>query len=190
METVKGFASLLNSTSPVMIVANENLDGNPIVTPLINADTTPKTDMLGNPLGSIRLQQRSKSLNNGSFLNVRNRVAFIGGTLDELLKLVAENKLVAGTEIPGKISVAESLAPFWKNQQPKMNPQTEEVIGVTVGDTFYPVFLRMTYTEDMNAKDIYIRTAEDVIAWSAARVALAATPTPVPETANMPTAML
>ncbi len=187
METVKSFASLLNNTSPVTIVANENVDGRPIVTPMFNPDQTPKTDLMGNPLGSIRLQQKTKSLNNGSFLNVRNRVAFIGGALDQLLALIAENKLVDGSILPGKIMVTESLAPFWPNQTGKINPQTEEPIGVTVGEKFYPVYLRMTYTENMDAKDTYIRTPEDVSAWMALRQTLAATSTvTAPETAGMP----
>jgi hypothetical protein len=189
MET-KGFSALLNHTSKVSIVANETIEGNPIVTPLMQPNGDPKTDILGNPLGSIRLQQRSRSLNNGSFLNTRNRVAFITAPLAELLALVEQLKMVDGTEIDGKIVVTESLQPFWPTQTPKINPNTQETIGVTVNGTLHPVYLRMTYTEDMTAKDTYIRTPEDVILRLNAQVAAAVNQpaAPVVEAAAIPQA--
>lgn len=187
MDTSKSLLSILANTTPVTLVANDTVEGNPLVTPMMNPDNSPKTDLLGNELGSIRLQQETRSLNGGSFLNARRRVAFIAGTMTELNKIVAENKLQAGSQFPGKIQVTESLAPFWPTQTPKINPNTDEQIGVTVGDTFHPVYLRMTYTEDATAKDKYIRTEEDVVAWHAIRASMSANAGAAPvETANIP----
>jgi hypothetical protein len=189
MEQTKSFAALLNGASPVTVVANENIDGNPIITPLMNPDNTPKTDLNGNELGSIRLQQRTSSLNGGSFLNVRNRVAFIGGTLANLEAIVAAAGLKDGSQVAGKIFVTESLAPFWPNQNPKINPQTEETIEMTVGDKKYPVYMRMLFTENLEAKDRFIRTPEDAIEWlNAHKVEKALNAVVTPETAGMPQA--
>lgn len=189
MEQTKSFAALLNGASPVTVVANENVDGNPIITPLEDKEGNPKTDLNGNPLGSIRLQQRTSSLNGGSFLNVRNRVAFIGGTLDNLRSIVEAAGLKDGSQVAGKIYVTESLAPFWPNQQPKMNPQTEETIEMLVGDKKYPVYMRMLFTENLEAKDRFIRSTEDAIDWlNAHKVEKALNAVPTPETAGMPQA--
>lgn len=165
----KSLLSFLATTAAVMIVANENLPGSPLVTPMLDKTTgDPKVDALGNELGSIRLEQHSRDLN-GTYLNTRRRVAFVGGSLVELQKIVAANKYVDGSQVPGKIYIKESLEPMWPNQSPKMNPQTGEVIGVNVGDKFYPVFMQMIYTEDTSKKDLLIRTPEDVNAWLSAR---------------------
>lgn len=179
--------SILANTTPVTLVANDTVEGKPLITPMLNPDQSAKTDLMGNELGSIRLQQETRSLNGGSFLNARRRVAFISGTMTELGKVVAENKLQDGSQFPGKIQVTESLAPFWPTQTCKVNPNTDESIGVTVNGTFHPVYLRMTYTEDATAKDKYIRTEEDVVAWHAIRASMAANAGPAPvETAKIP----
>jgi hypothetical protein len=189
METKTSLTAFLNKTTPVVLVANENIDGNPIITPLMDQDgTTPKTDLNGKELGSIRLEQHTQSLANGSFLNVRRRVAFISGTLEVLNSIVKANNLKAGMELPGKIIITESTEPFWKNQQPKINPQTDESIGVTLNEKFFPIFMKMTYMEDGSGKDYLLRTPEDLVNHLAARAALAATPTTPVETAGMPKA--
>lgn len=184
--------SFLSSTTPVKIVANTNLPANeqgkhPIITPLMNNDGSPKVDNNGRPLGSVRLEQHQRTLS-GTFLNARNRVAFIGGTLEELERLIAENKIVEGSELPGKIIIRESLEPIWRNQQPKMNPQTNEVVGIRNGDIFYPVYMQMSYTEDENAKDFLIRTTADAMPiLMNHQIAAATMNTPVVETATIPT---
>jgi hypothetical protein len=187
MDTKQSLTSFLNKTSPVILVANENLDGNPLVTPLLNTeDNSPKTDLMGNELGSIRLEQHTQNLANGSFLNSRRRVAFISGTLEVLENIIKNNKLVAGSELPGKIIVTESTEPFWPAQTSKINPQTQEAIGVTVNGQFFPIYMRMTYMEDGSGKDYFLRTPEDLVAHLAARAAVTAKPAAV-ETAGMPT---
>lgn len=178
--------SFLNTTSAVMLVANDKVEGNPLVTPSLDQSGQPKTDLNGNELGSLRLEQVSRTIN-GSFVNSRKRVAFLTGTMDELLNIVKSNKLVNGSQVPGKIIQIESLQPMWKNQTPKMNPQTAEEIGVTVNGTFYPVYMQQRYTEDMNAQDKLIRTAEDVNDWVANQRALT-TVSSAPETAGIPQA--
>jgi len=120
----KTIMSLLSNTTPVVLVANDTVEGNPLVTALINKDGSPKTDLNGIELGSIRLEQSTRAINGGSFLNVRRRTAFIAGTLQELSTIVTSNKLVAGSQFPGKITVTESLEPFWPNQTPKINPNS------------------------------------------------------------------
>lgn len=187
MEKMSAFVGL-TSTTPVTVVGNDNLEGSPIITPLLDNANNPKVDLMGNPLGSIRLEQETTSLAGGTFLNSRRRVAFMASTMETLAKVVAANKLVNGSQIPGKIMVTESLEPFWNGQNGKINPSTEEPIGVTVGERFFPVYLKMNYTEDMSAKDTYIRTPEDVAAWLATRQVLAGTNKATVETSGVPQA--
>lgn len=154
--------SFLNKTSGVRLVANDTLPDKPLVTPLMDKQNNPKSDTLGNPIGSIRLEQNISNVN-GSYLNARNRVAFIAGSMEQLQKLITDNNLKVGDEVPGKIIVSESLRPMWPNQTPKINPETMKEIGVTLNNVFYPVYMKQTYTEDMTAKDSFIRTEQDVI---------------------------
>jgi hypothetical protein len=178
--------SILSTTGAVVIVANDKLEGSPVLTPSLDNMGNPKTDLNGHELASLRLEQVTRSLN-GSFVNSRKRVAFLTGTMEELSSILKQNKLGAGSQIPGKILQIESLEPMWKGQSSKVNPQTGEAIGVTVGDKFYPVYMQQRFTEDMNATDTLIRSAEDVNVWISNRRALAAINTPV-ETAELPQA--
>lgn len=145
------------------------------------------TDLLGYTLGSIRVDQRVINLT-GSFLNSRNRVAFISGRIDLLNQLVAHYKWVAGSVIPGKIVVLESLTPWWPNQEAKINPSTMQKIGVQVGESFHPVYMKMEYRENLNAPDHFIRSIDDVVN-ELARQKMSETPANVvKETAAIPTA--
>lgn len=163
-----GFLSSLTTVTSVMIVANDKLEGKPLVTKLMDKDGNPKLDLNQNEIGSIRLEQHIRSLS-GSYLNARRRVAFVAGSYDELVKLVETNKWKNGSLIPGKIVITESLQPMWEGQNPKMNPQTSEVIGVKVNDRLYPVYYRATFTENADETDKLIRTPEDVNAWYTVR---------------------
>lgn len=164
--------NLLQGTDSVTVVLNTTHPDKPLITPLVDDAGNPKTDNNGHPLGSIRLEQNSRTLT-GTFLNAKKRVAFIGGTMELLESIVKQAGLKEGSIIPGKIKITESLEPMFKSrngeQSPKINPNTKEVVGVTVGGTFYPVYMQMTYTDDLTAKDILIRTSEDAIAWLNAR---------------------
>jgi hypothetical protein len=161
-----GFFSFLNQTSPVTIVLNETDPNNPrLITPIVDKQTgIPKTDNAGNELGSIRVEQETNMLN-GSFLNNRRRVAFIGGTIAALEALVAKYNIKAGMTLPGKIVIKESLEPMYNNQPAKMNPATQQPVGVTVDNKFYPVYMQMNYVEDPSIADKLIRSADDVISW-------------------------
>lgn len=191
MNKLPSLLSFLNSISSVILVCNDTLDTKPIITPLLNPNQMPKTDLMGNELGSIRLEQESSSLN-GSFLNSRKRVAFVTGTLEDLNKRVKMFDLKHGSELPGKIVIFESLEPMWNGQTPKINPQKDdEIIGVNVGDKFYPVYAQMKYTDDETLRDRLIRTPEDVNAWYAVRQGLKlnnAVAGPVKEEAGIPVA--
>jgi hypothetical protein len=139
------------------------LPDKPLVTKLVDKNTQEeRVDLNGNVMGSIRLEQHVRSTN-GTFMNSRNRVTFIGGIYADLVKLVEENKFVDGSEIDGKIVIIESLMPMWKNQTPKINPQTGALAGVVGLDgKMIPVYMQMRHTEDLNSRDKLIRTLDDV----------------------------
>jgi hypothetical protein len=175
----------LQSTSPVTIVGNPELN-NAIVTPLINKeDGSPKVDNTGRPLASIRVEQKCTSLN-GTFLRAQNRVAFIGGTMEELENLVKAFNIKVGSQLPGKIIMKESLTPMWNNHQPKINPGNGEVVTINVNGNLYPIYMQQSYTEDKSKEDFLIRDAADVINILNKQTIAAATNTPVVETANIP----
>jgi hypothetical protein len=181
--------SFITPAGPVKIVANENLEGHPLITPLLDKDgVTPKIDILGKPLGSIMLEQNTATLN-GSFLNNRRRVAFISGSIEGLQKILDASKAQHGTEVPGKIVVKESIYPGWEGQQPKINPQTKKEIGVIVGEKFFPVYMKMFYTDNLNAKDVYVNSPEDVTAILAQTEAQKQSTIVSSETAKIPGAM-
>lgn len=161
-EQPKPLFGILSGTSPVRIVANEQ-QGGIIITPLVDKETgKPKLDVLEYPLGSIMLEQVVVALD-GGFLNSRRRVAFISGRLDLLEQIVNNNKLEAGSELPGRITVIESLIPQYKNHMPKINPSTDTQIGVTIGTDFHPVYMRMLYDETGKVPDKMLRTADAVL---------------------------
>jgi hypothetical protein len=169
MEKTLGFLAVM---SAVTLVANDKLEGNPLITPLLDKrDGSPKVDLVGNELGSIRLEQNSRNLN-GSYLNTRKRVAFIGGPIEDLKNLLGVNKLKEGSELPGKIVIKESLSPMWEGQNWKINPQSGEEIGVMVNGKLQNVYMKMIYTEDMTDKDSLIRTEDDVLRiWNSRKIA-------------------
>jgi hypothetical protein len=151
----------LFAAGDVILVGNDKLEGNPLVTPLLDAQNNPKTDLNGNELGSIRLEQE-KVVFNGGFLNSAKRVAFISGTLDNLWAIIKTKGLKNGSSVPGNIVQIETLTPVFKNHRPKMNPSTQEIVAITVGDTDYPVYMQQMYTEDLTKKDVLVRTVDDV----------------------------
>lgn len=175
METksMLGMKSILTALTAVTLVGNDKLEGKPLITATLDKAGQPKTDLMGNEIGSIRLEQTSRNIN-GSYLNNRRRVAFISGSIDVLRDLLAQNGLKEGSLLPGKIVITESLQPMWEGQTSKVNPETTEAIGVTVNEKFYPVYMKMTYTENPEERDTLIRTPEHVIAWLTTVQALAA----------------
>lgn len=182
----KSILDILCGATAVTIVANTKVEGNPLVTPITDKSGNPKVDLEGRELGSIRLEQKCRTVS-GTFLNSRNRVAFIGGTMDELGAIVKENNLKSGSELPGKLIVIESLAPMYKNHEPKMNPSTAEVVNITVGDKQFPVYAQTRYTTNDADRDVLIRDANDVTRWLAAQSVMNAAPV-VTEDAAIPQA--
>jgi hypothetical protein len=151
--------NFLTRGSKVMIAVSE--DGAPIVRPFLDDQGNPKTDNRDRPIGSIMLTQSVRVMN-GTFLNGANRVAFISGTIEELENIVKQNKLKVGSEVPGRIIQKESLTPFYPTQSAKINPQTQEAVGFTIGETFHPVYMQQIFVEDENTKDVLIRSVEEV----------------------------
>ena len=142
-----------------MIAVKE--EGDPVVRPFTDENGNPRVDNRDRPIGSIMLTQSVRVMN-GTFLNGANRVAFISGTIAELENIVKQNKLKAGSEVPGRIIQKESLKPFYPNQQPKINPSSGDPVGFTIGDEFIPVYMQQIFVEDENAKDVLIRSVEEV----------------------------
>jgi len=169
MNQVNSLFSILAPNSKPVLMRNEKHPEKVLITPFMQADgATPKTDLQGRPVGSIMLSQE-KTMMNGSFLNVQKRYAFLSGTIESLQTILDRFKLTAGSEVPGTIQVLESLQPFFDNQKPKVNPTTQEVIGFDINGAFYPVYYQTRYTENLEAKDVTIRSVEDAMNWLNAR---------------------
>lgn len=94
--------------------------------------------------GSVRIDQEVSSMEDG-FLNRQHRVAFLGGRVEDLEAMGFK----AGQTLPGKIVIQEATTPFYDGQQPKINPQTEEVL-TTNGQEIYR---QAKYTDNLNASD-------------------------------------
>jgi len=150
--------SFIGSKSPVILVANDTLEGKPLITPFKDAQGNPKTDNNGNPIGSIRLEQSQNTLN-GGFLNASTRVAFLGASIKVLEKIINDNKLKAGSQVPGKIVIEEALEPFHPNQKPKINPQSGMIIQIEVDGKLHDIYMRMRYTDKETETDSLLRTA-------------------------------
>ena len=103
--------------------------------------------------GTIRIDQEVDVFNNG-FFSIQKRTAFVRGKITDL----EARGLKHGTILDGKIIRKESFKPFYENQEPKINPQTKEVI-LTDGR---PTYLEFEYTEDKNASDYWVAESDEV----------------------------
>ena len=103
--------------------------------------------------GTIRIDQEANVFNNG-FFAVQKRTAFIRGRITDLESLGLKD----GSTLDGKIIRKESFEPFYENQEPKINPQTNEVI-LTDGR---PTYLEFEYTEDKDASDHWVAESNEV----------------------------
>ena len=101
--------------------------------------------------GSIRLDYKTAKLN-GGFTSNGNRSAFIHGKIVDL----EAYGLTEGQELVGKIIKKDSFSPLYPNHQPKINPQTNEVV-LTDGK---PTYFEFIYTEEANAQDIWVDEVE------------------------------
>ena len=91
-------------------------------------------------IGSIMFREDKR---NGLTLGVsfsgsaKPRVAFHTDNLEALKAYVKENNLQPGSKIEGyKIIVKESTTPFFDGQNPKMNPETAEVVKHNGADIY------------------------------------------------------
>jgi hypothetical protein len=96
----------------------------------------------------------------GGFLRLGKRVAFIAGKVDELNKYVGDLSLVAGSELPGKIVVKESLIPVSATdatmgvKYPNAAAKTQG-LACLVDDQ--PVYRKSMYTPNVDELDILVQ---------------------------------
>ena len=104
-------------------------------------------------IGTIRIDQEVSVFNKG-FFAIQKRTAFVRGRITDL----ESKNLKDGSTLDGKIIRKESFEPFYENQEPKINPQTNEVV-LTDGR---PTYLEFEYTEDKNASDHWVAESNEV----------------------------
>lgn len=99
--------------------------------------------------GSVMVRQEGEISLEGGFMNKSDRVAFIGGDYEALKSYVEQKGYKDGSEIKGKIVIEESLTPFYEGQNPKINPETGEVL--TKGGQ--PIYRQALYTANLEKQD-------------------------------------
>ena len=102
--------------------------------------------------GTFRVDTVSKSLE-GGFVNINKRSAFIRGKIEDLQGL----GLKADMKLDGCIKKQEAFEPFYADQEPKINPTTEEVVLTDGRETY----LQFEYTADPKALDVWGRNVVD-----------------------------
>jgi hypothetical protein len=100
--------------------------------------------------GSIGFEQSAYKVNNG-FLNIRRKVAYLAGTMDELNQFATTMQLKGGSEVPGCLYVVEQFAPYYENQAPKLNPQSGRAVLVDGAMVWSKTF----YDPTGKASDVY-----------------------------------
>lgn len=104
--------------------------------------------------GSIMLIEHKPTLNEQSFLTLEKRVGFIKGKVKDLNNLISVFNLSDGSVYPGvKLIVREAITPFFEGQEPKINPETSEII---TDENNNPVY-RYTYVVSDTSSDIDVR---------------------------------
>lgn len=100
--------------------------------------------------GYVQLRQDVTSINASGFLTSQPRHALIRGNYEDLKKVFASAK--EGTTLKGKIVVSETLVPPYPGAEPKINPQTGEVLT----KDGQPIYREGRYTLNMEEQDILI----------------------------------
>ena len=135
------------------VIVKAHPDTNLVITP---SATKPE-------FGKFRVDSRHVSMENG-FVNVQKRTAFIAGRTEDLQALGYR----AEQSIAGQIIKKESFSPFYAGQEPKINPESKEVV-LTNGK---PTYLQYEFTQDLNAHDVWVgETSEQISAEVEARLA-------------------
>lgn len=124
----------------------------------VNVTLHPETGVAVNPTNNpevfrIRVEQ-SVTTFNGGFASIQKRSALINGP-KEVMDSLAKQKVLSG-----KIIVQESTTPFWNGQDPKINPDTQEVM-LSEGQ---PIYRNTTFTQDVNATDTLVQRTVGVLA--------------------------
>jgi len=103
---------------------------------------------------SVRVES-SVLENNEGFWTLKTRVAKIRLQVVLAKAMVEKGLLKDGQELPvkGKIVVRESFTPFYERQQPKINPETGELILFMQQG----VYRQSIFTSNMNDKDMFIK---------------------------------
>jgi hypothetical protein len=119
-----------------------------MVTVVAHPETGEIIKVKDNPdYGTIRVDSEQKVFSNG-FFNIQKRSAFIRGEIENLKLL----NLKEGSRMKGQIIKEESFNPFFEGQDPKINPNTAEVV-LTNG---MPTYLNYVFTDDLNATDRWV----------------------------------
>jgi hypothetical protein len=98
--------------------------------------------------GYIRVESVATTMENG-WLRRQNRSALILGNYEDL---VAAN-FREGQQIPGKIVVVESTTTNNPNNEPKINPQTGEVLMHNGS----PIYRDTVFTTDLSKHDVLLQ---------------------------------
>ena len=116
----------------------------------------PKTGLVITPSkkntdwGTVRLDQEKVVINNGLMVKQR-RTAFLRGEI-AVLEEQGFTEDSADSKQIGTIIRKESFKPFFEDQEPKMNPETEELV-LKDGK---PVYLEFEFTKDLDRKDVWL----------------------------------
>lgn len=100
--------------------------------------------------GFITVEQDAIEFNHG-WLRTVNRSALVHGRVEDLKMC----KYTAGSEIPGKIVIIESLVPF-DNENPDRDLKLAGSTGVICRVDDQPIYRRSFFTTNMNDTDQFI----------------------------------
>lgn len=104
--------------------------------------------------GTIRLDQEVVTME-GGFLNRTKRSGFISGKMTDLEAMgYKEGQIIAGT-----IRRVESFEPQFEGQNHKINPETKADVLVDGKK----VYFQDKFTEDVEAKDVLVKTQAEVV---------------------------
>lgn len=101
--------------------------------------------------GWLTVEQDVFQINDRGWLRSTKRTALIHGRVDDL----KESGFVAGTEIPGKIVVLESLTPF-NTKNPDEDLKVAGTTGVICRLDDQPIYRKAFFTTNQNLSDEFV----------------------------------
>lgn len=99
-------------------------------------------------IGFIRVEQESFQFNEMGWLKSTKRTALIHGKVDDLVKAGYK----AGSEIPGKVVIIESLKPF-NSENPDKDLKIAGETGIICRVDDQPIYRRTFFTPNQNGFD-------------------------------------